>query len=400
VRSQALLAGLILALAAYLRIPDLADRPMHADEAIYAYKLQTLLKTGTWTYDPGEVVMPLTLANTLSRAEAIAASALIAISPAMIYYSRYYIPEMLLTLLTAGLLTLVFRYSWGPIAGLLLGLMVATKETAVVAAACLLLARKKLPNWRHLLAASIFAMLVVVLLLGPRETVQAMSTYLQRAVQGQRHLHPWYYYLLLLLRSEFVIVALAVVGAFFSKRLALYTLAMTAVYSFIPYKTPWCLLGFLYGMILLAGVGVVFLARRKPLALGFAAICAIQLFTADAQRIYDYAGTSRDVYAMREQLEKFRNLPIQVITTQNIWPLPWYLRDFPQIEWRRAVTDDMRPAPVILATPDVEPALLHQLYEVLPPGQRPLYVDLFGKYTQLRADLELRGYIQQSALMQ
>ena len=116
------------------------------------------------------------------------------------------------------------------------------------------------------------------------------------------------------------------------------------------------------------------------------------------KRIYDYAGTSRDVYAMRERLEKFRNLPIQVITTQNIWPLPWYLRDFPQVEWRRAVTDDMRPAPVILATPDMEPALLHQLYEVLPPGQRPLYVDLFGKYTELRAGLELRGYVQQSVL--
>jgi hypothetical protein len=56
----------------------------------------------------------------------------------------------------------------------------------------------------------------------------------------------------------------------------------------------------------------------------------------------------------------------------------------------------MRPAPVILATPDVEPALLHHLYEVMPPGQRPLYVPLFAGHTELRPGLELRGYVQQS----
>jgi hypothetical protein len=151
-------------------------------------------------------------------------------------------------------------------------------------------------------------------------------------------------------------------------------------------------------MILLAGMGIVFIARRKPIALALVALGAIQLFTADAENIYDYAGTSRDVYFIRESLQKFRNRPIQVISTQNVWPLPWYLRDFRQVEWHREVTPDMRPSPVILATPDVEPALLHQLYEVLPPGQRPIYVDLFGKHTELRAGFELRGYVQQSAL--
>jgi predicted membrane-bound mannosyltransferase len=218
-----------------------------------------------------------------------------------------------------------------------------------------------------------------------------------------RHVHPWYYYLLLLARSEAVIVMLAVVAAIGSKQpfvrfLAIYTASITLVYSAIPYKTPWCLLGFLYGMILLAGAGAVFIARTKPIALALVGFVAIQLFTANAESIYDYAGTSNDVYSIREHLRKFRNEPIQVITSQNVWPLPWYLRDFPQVEWRRAVTPEMRPARVILATPDVEPALLHQLYEVLPPGQRPLYVDLFGKHTELRSGFELRGYVQQSAL--
>jgi predicted membrane-bound mannosyltransferase len=444
VKTRALLVAFIFALAAYLRIPDLAARPMHADEAIYAYKLQTFLKTGAWSYDPGEyhgpvlhyvaaapaglfglneitlrmvpavlgallALMPLTLASAIGIAEAFAASALVAISPAMIYYSRYYIPEMLLTLLTAGAITVAYRYhrdqklTWALIGGLVLGLMFATKETAVIAAASLLLARRKRPDSSHLLAASAAAAMAVILLLGPRETVQAMSSYVERAVQGQRHLHPWYYYLLLLMRSEVVIVVLAIVGALISKQqfvrfIAIYTALMVFVYSCIPYKTPWCLLGFLYGMILLAGVGLVFVSRWKPVALVAVAIGVVQLFTADAETIYAYAGTSRDVYAIREQLQRFRDRPIQVISAQNVWPLPWYLRDFPQVEWRRAVTGDMRPAPVILATPDVEPALLHQLYEVLPPGQRPLYVDLFGRRTELRSGVELRGYVQQSAL--
>ncbi len=37
--------------------------------------------------------------------------------------------------------------------------------------------------------------------------------------------------------------------------LAAYTLLMIGVYSAVPYKTPWCVLSFLHGMILLAGIG-------------------------------------------------------------------------------------------------------------------------------------------------
>jgi predicted membrane-bound mannosyltransferase len=444
VKKKALLAALLILFSAWLRFRDLSARPMHADEAVYAFKLKALLNTEKWAYDPADyhgpvlhhltslpvrffgmnentlrmlpalfgvllAVMPLGLAGAIGRAEAIVASALVALSPAMIYYSRYYIPEMLLTLLTAGLIACAYRYDrrketrWAILAGLLVGLMFATKETAVIAAGCLLLARGKPPGWRHLLAASGVAVLAVVLLLGPREAVQAITTYFGRAIQGDRHVHPWHYYLFLLLRSEIVIVALALVGAIASKHrfvrfIAIYTAAMFLVYSAIPYKTPWCILGFLYGLTLLAGAGAVFLARKQPGALLIAAVFAIQLYTADVSSIYDYAGTSPDIYRVRERLEKFRNEPIQVISAQNIWPLPWYLRDFPHVEWRRAVTPDMRPARVILATPDVEPALLHQLYEVLPPGQRPLYVNLFEKPTELRFDFELRGYVQQSAI--
>ena len=50
-------------------------------------------------------------------------------------------------------------------------------------------------------------------------------------------------------------------------------------------------------------------------------------------------------------------------------------------------------APVILATPDMEPALESKLYEQPPPGQREMYMNLFDQYAGLRPRVEIRGYI-------
>ncbi len=69
--------------------------------------------------------------------------------------------------------------------------------------------------------------------------------------------------------SEGLILALALIGILsvftgknwtegnrnFIRFLALYTIILTVIYSAISYKTPWCLLSFWNGMILLAGVG-------------------------------------------------------------------------------------------------------------------------------------------------
>jgi hypothetical protein len=51
---------------------------------------------------------------------------------------------------------------------------------------------------------------------------------------------------------------------------------------------------------------------------------------------------------------------------------------------------------VILATPDMEPALLHRIYEVPPPGQREMYVNMFDRPVDLRPGLEIRGYVAKS----
>jgi predicted membrane-bound mannosyltransferase len=358
----------------------------------------------------------------------------------------------LLTCLTAGLLVVCLRYQgeWPTgrllCAGLLAGLMFTTKETALIAIGCMMLAmgmtvREKLPGWGHILLGLAVAVVVVIGLLGWRAALQALGIYLHRAFQPEQHVHPWYYYLRMLVFtrgpggffwSEMPILALAALGsaAAFTRQciagvdrslvrfLLVYTLSMTACYSALPYKTPWCLLGFLYGMILLAGMGVGVLARSKSrtvrtvavVALGacaahllFQAVVTSRVYASDPRNPYAYAHTSRDVYAIRDRLEGLaaadpqgREMRLQVLSGENVWPLPWYVRSFPHVEWWRSVGGQMQPASVILTSPDMEAALARQLYEVPPPGQRPLYVSMFRQEMDLRPGLELKGYVKQS----
>ena len=64
----------------------------------------------------------------------------------MVYYSRYYIQEMLLVCFTFGVIVSGYRYTkncnivWALLAGVFLGLMHATKETCVIAFGSMFLA--------------------------------------------------------------------------------------------------------------------------------------------------------------------------------------------------------------------------------------------------------------------
>ena len=119
---------------------------------------------------------------------------------------------------------------------------------------------------------------------GPLDSILAYAVYVRRGSESGIHSHPWYYYLELLLAfrpakgffwSEGLIAGLAIVGMFaslgrkalpepqryFCRFLTFYTLTLTAFYAAISYKTPWCLLSFFHGMVLLAGVGAWHLLR-------------------------------------------------------------------------------------------------------------------------------------------
>src|SRR5258708_8202326 len=171
---------LIMAAAAFLRLPSLGNRPFHSDEAVHAFKFRELWENGVYRYDPNEfhgptlycaalptvtlsgrhtftetresdyrlaiaifgiALIPLIalLRDGLGGRATVFAALLTAISPAFVFYSRYYIQEVLLVFFTLGMIACGWRYRqsgkvmWLAAAGASAGLMIATKETAVLA---------------------------------------------------------------------------------------------------------------------------------------------------------------------------------------------------------------------------------------------------------------------------
>lgn len=510
--SVLVLAATILALG--LRLPRLQQRPMHGDEAVHAIKFGKLLEQGVYTYDPDEyhgptlnyltlipawltearslvqvtestlrivpvffgvclILLLLLLARPLGTGAAVYAAILTAISPAMVFYSRYYIQEMLLVCFTFGAIVSGYRYaqgkkvSWALLTGIFLGMMHASKETCVIAFGSMVLAlvltllmRRQKGSLRTVvkairpshLAAGLAAGVVISALFhssfltnpaGILDSIRTYATYLNRAGGNALHIHPWYYYLEMLLYfrhgegpiwTEALIVLLAAVGfiAAMARKgasstdgqllrfIAFYTAIMTIVYSAVPYKTPWCLLGFLHGMILLAGVGAVVLVRRAPNVLPrLIVLCLLfegsghllwQAYLsnyrhyADSSNPYVYAHPTPEVFTVVQKVEEYagaeedgRNLPIEVIYPgDDYWPLPWYLRAFKQVSWRSRVVDDANAAPLIIASPEVEAALTTKLYTVIPQEKRQMYLFLFDKpyYVWLRPGVKLSGFVR------
>ncbi|MFC1543202.1 flippase activity-associated protein Agl23 [Candidatus Neomarinimicrobiota bacterium] len=497
------------AVALALRLPQLDQRPMHGDEAVGAVKFGSLLEENYYRYDPFEyhgptlyyltlipawlssdrllsdvneytlrivpvffgtllILLLLPVATGLGWPAVAATSILTAISPAMVFYSRYYIHEMLLVVFTLAAIVAGYRYirskgiGWALLLGISLGLMYATKETSIVAFGSMLLALllmlvlerrpiiaalKKLNPW-HCAAIAAAAVVVSVLFFSsfftnPRGIIDSLipwGNYFNRAAYNEWHIHPWYYYLEMLIFtrytggpiwSEALLVVLAAIGFIYamSRRvpklgdtslirfIAFYTILMTIMYSAIPYKTPWNMLGFLHGMILLAGIGLIaifeylhsnlarvlvaLLLLAGGIHLTWQAYQASYRYHADPANPYVYAHSSIDVLDIVEQVYAFadahpegRNLVVEVICTAgDYWPLPWYLRSFPNVGWWDRVNENVPPAPIILASPSVEQALIRKLYELPAAGEKNLYVPLLTSYKELRPGVELRGYV-------
>lgn len=293
---------------------------------------------------------------------------------------------------------------------------------------------------------------------GPLDSLLAYTRYLGRAEgMGSTAMHdkPWYYYFQLILYtyrtagprwSEGLVFALAVIGLIPSlwprmKKnaeigsdphppqspfeggirgmwicppdvhlrvfLSAFTLILVIVFSCIPYKTPWNLLLFFYGLLIFAGVGAAGLMRAvryKPLqAALFALLIAgtahaarqtwlgTTLYAADTRNPYVYAHTSTALKRLAQRMEDLaalhpdgRNLRVYVIEPHgDYWPLPWYLRGFGQVGYFSACPEPLD-APVIIAAP--------ALRETLKASQRGKY---YMECHALRPNALLDVYIEQ-----
>jgi hypothetical protein len=175
-------------------------------------------------------------------------------------------------------------------------------------------------------------------------------------------------------------------------------------------------------MILLGGVGAVTLVKLAPkfmprlfvIVLLFAAsihlvwqayLCNYR-YEADSTNPYVYAHPTPEVFKVVEKIKEYagvhkdgHNMYIEVICPgADYWPLPWYLRDFPNIRWRDRVVNDEPSAPLIIAsaTDDIETALANKLYNLTPLKERQMYLYMFDKpyYMWLRPQIKLRGFVR------
>ncbi len=500
-------------IAVAIRLPRLSARPMHADEAVQAARFRDLWLKGRFIYDPNEFHGPTLIYATLpsakvSRAASFAdttevtyrvvpalfgvglvvlifllsdglgltatatAAVLAAISPAMVFYSRYYIHETLLAFFTLAAIACGWRYVssrklvWCLLAGVCVGLMQATKETAVIAYLAATFAsiitvwgaRRILPPeeagpvpWSrlHLTAGVLVALFVTVTLLssfftnlrGPIDGVLTYAAWLSRAGGA----FPARKSLVVLFTSACLVACgdrPRLVGgtdrgpggnrfrehtdarrrrvtsgrAGLVRWLAGYTFAVTVAYSVIPYKTPWCLIQFLLGMILLAGVGAsVLLPLFRPIwlkiiiatllvvgagQLAWQAYRASFVIPANVGNPYVFAQTSPDVLRLAEQVRQLAEAsdlgwqtPVKVIWNDAYyWPLPWYLRRFEQVELWRSFPDNPA-APVVISSPQFVAQLDQRLgtdylltdyYEIRPQVLAQLWVRVDLWETHLR----------------
>ena len=463
---------LIIFGALVFRLAQLNLRPLHHDEANQAVKFGDLLEKGEYSYDrydhhgpslyylslpfawifsgkdfaslsektlrlvpaifgAGLILFFLLFKGGMSRWAIIFSGLFMAVSPVMVFFSRFYIQEILLLFFIAGTIGASWRYfqnpstGWALAAGLSVGMMYATKETCIIAFGALVFAlvltklfRRRLeftkgssnpPRLSHLIIGLGAALMICGLfyssfirnLSGPLDSLLAFGPYFSRAGEAGMHVHPWYYYIKMLafsrygpgpVWSESLILILAVGGCFsafktrrengsgyvFMRFVFFYTLLSTIIFSLIAYKTPWNILPFYIGMILLAGEGVVFIIRKTHkiwtrgvvlllLGLGIFNLGAQSYranfkYFADPRNPYVYAHTSTDFLNLVQRIEDIaplhpdhKEMLIKVITgPYETWPLPWYLRKFTRVGYWQEVgaAGEILGVPIIISSID------------------------------------------------
>jgi uncharacterized protein (TIGR03663 family) len=409
-----------IALGLAFRLAWLDLRPMHHDEANQAVRFGELLETGDYRYDrndhhgptlyyltlpvawargqttlasldertlrvvPGMfgvgfiLLLPL-MARGLGRVAVAAGALLAALSPALTYYSRFYIQESVLLFFAAGFLIALGRWAIGGgvaaalAAGVCAGLALATKETAApillaaVVACAAARASAAAPSdttsgevaapWprihlAHVVGALVVAAIVAVTLYsslftnlsGVADAVQAGAVYAQRGLEPGTHGEPWDYYLRLLGHSasgglvwtEGLVLALALVGAMFAWRtgtggfwpryVCVYSTITLVAFSVVRYKTPWNVLPFYGGAVALAGFGAAALLgtmrSRESRGLLVAVLVAVaaQLGLQSWRANFRYPADPRNPYVYAHTSHDFLRLVTRVEGVSRVHP--------------------------------------------------------------------------------
>ncbi len=320
-------------------------RPFHGDEGVQAWRLIDLLDRKEFVYDPTDYHGPFLLYTTLPLAwlrgefrglqltewtmraipafyglglillllawwreigtcALLAASSILALSPIMVYFSRYYIMELPMVFLITVAMIAAWRYylkpgyGWAILFGVAGGLTHATKETGAISFLTMIVAGLAIvflsgtrPDtkgrfWKHFSASLVLGLLASMICMSvffkyPGAIWDSVRTYFLYSdhAGSSGHEKPWDYYLKMLaynrkpeggpIWTEVLALFFAVIGVvvaftrlndklgnpLFWRWIAGYTILTATIYCLIPHKNPWSMLCWVYSLMLLAGLG-------------------------------------------------------------------------------------------------------------------------------------------------
>ncbi len=390
---------------------------------------------------------------------------LLSFSSILVFYSRYYIQESLLVSFTFCFIISLFKFLtgrknvWLILSGFFAGLAFASKETSLLAFGSVFLTFVLL----HFLsqksfAGKIFGIKTILLFIIPFglvsvllftsfftnargifDSLKAVSNYFYKAGNFPEHIYPWHYYFSLIIFkeidsftfTEIFILLFSLAGIFFAikywnneepknsfiKIILVFTILETVIYSLIPYKTPWTMMTFWTGILIMAAYGIneTISHSKKYFRHLFIFIAAVGVVHQELQAYqisfkYQYHPQNPFVYSqatpdveiignrIREitsaAAEKDKTFICVIAGKDDYWPLPWYLRSFKNTGWFDSVPDDVYKYPVIIAKPDLEDKIVDKLFSGPKPGEVNLYIPLFDKYMEIRPGVEIRGYVR------
>lgn len=445
----------IIAGGIFLRFDELAKRPFHADEATGARITAARMESGNYKFDPfhyhgpilsglakplckihGEqewqemskhslrmlpmlagclvLFVPLLWVKRYGVFPMLLATALLATSPLLVYYSRMFIHEMLLVLFGMLALLCFFRFPRYGLPGCLIGLMFVTKESFAIsiivwlaAACCIAMENFRSINgkwlahyWRlykkSILLSGLTAAVVSLIFYTdgfryPQGAIDAVKTFfVYETVAGHDKPFTWYAQLVALpLKSggvwwfgtPVVLLALyAFVSSFRNSASAPLTIRFVGysalghflIYSIIAYKTPWLACLPWAHVCLLAGFALIDFAKQKMpvqsflvLLVGFTLFTQFQQarlasgrYASDERNPFAYVPTRNEMETLEPWLLKLIQSapelslePIAVIG-RDYWPLPWYLRSFDKIGYWPTPPESLRSLPLVFAMPE------------------------------------------------
>jgi len=370
-RAWFIASAAILLVAAFLRLYDLNLVPLHHDEGVNGNFLVRLVREGYYHYDPANyhgptlyyfaAVFPwilkllfgaeaqnnhglttvaircvpalfgiatigliFTLRRNLGTIATLSAAFLLAVSPGAVYLSRYFIHETLFVFFTLGIVVAAVKYFEDPhpvylvLGALSAGLLFATKETALISAAVLVIALgvsigyrwfwkqslggrrapmkkkgrgdaggevddrtfveraggpTKIMLW-SVIAIAIFITVNVLFYSSfftnyPQGVYDSLKTFQFWTKTGKEaHQHPMVTYFWWLLLQESPLLVLGTIGGAlavlkptraFALFAALWAFGLIAAYSLIAYKTPWLSLSFIVPLALTSGAAIEWL---------------------------------------------------------------------------------------------------------------------------------------------